>query len=485
MKEQSACEQPIPLDLMLATYAKVVGSGIFLSRRELDEVVETSGRHALWFYRIEKVLLDAVKLTVDPELKEVEAHLTLEAALIDRIIAEYAQQFPDFSFDHKAEKARLASLSPISRKARCFGRRGCVILPATATESEVAAQFDDRETSMPFNPERSGNTDLPRGQGSKAIDEAVDLAFADSDAATSAVVILHKGQIIAERYRDGVDATTPLESWSMGKGLTATLVGMLVQAGALDPDKPAPIPEWHAKGDPRSEITVRHLLQMSGGLDFSGKDDPRSDWAHGVSDHEYIYTEAVDTFRLSIEKGMKYPPGTCGRYRNCDTLALGLIIRRYVEDNLGRPYLTWPQEELFDVLKADPQILETDWFGNFVMSGFNYGPARNWAKLGLLYLQKGVWKGKRLLPTNWGEQISTPSPAWDEPEFGGQVWLNRTKTYELPSEAYYMAGSGEQRVFIVPSIDLVIVRMGFRADNDAPTSTTKKMCAALMRANWT
>jgi CubicO group peptidase (beta-lactamase class C family) len=95
-----------------------------------------------------------------------------------------------------------------------------------------------------------------------------------------------------------------------------------------------------------------------------------------------------------------------------------------------------------------------------VISGYDYGTPRNWARLGLLYLNDGVSDGERILPEGWSEFVGTPAPAWREPVYGGGFWLNRVGTFDLPADAYYMAGAGSQYVIVVPSLDLVVVRMG-------------------------
>jgi CubicO group peptidase (beta-lactamase class C family) len=151
-----------------------------------------------------------------------------------------------------------------------------------------------------------------------------------------------------------------------------------------------------------------------------------------------------------------------------------------VTETLGEEYLTWPQSALFDRIGIRRQVLETDWYGNFLLTGFDYGTARNWARLGLLYLQDGAWEGDRILPEGWSEFVSTPAPGWSEPEYGGQFWLNGVGEFALPSTAYMMAGFGEQRVFVVPSHDVVIVRMGHRADTDATRESTNAMLSAVM-----
>jgi CubicO group peptidase (beta-lactamase class C family) len=237
-------------------------------------------------------------------------------------------------------------------------------------------------------------------------------------------------------------------------------VGLLVHEGALRLDQPAPIDEWQRPGDPRAAITVADLLRMQSGLAFSGPTRSLGRMLlFGVPDHLRIYTGMEDVFRFAVSRPAEHPPGAIGRYRNCDPLALGALVRRIVEAR-GDDYLSWPQRALFDRIGIRRQVLETDLRGNFILTGFDYGTARNWARLGLLYLRDGAWQGERLLPEGYARFVAAPAPGWDEPIYGGLFWINGTGRYALPRDAFYMAGNGGQRVFVVPSHDLVIVRMG-------------------------
>jgi CubicO group peptidase (beta-lactamase class C family) len=157
------------------------------------------------------------------------------------------------------------------------------------------------------------------------------------------------------------------------------------------------------------------------------------------------------------------PPNTVGRYRNSDPWLLGSIVRRTVE-NLGKEYLTWPQRELFDKIGIRRFVMETDPYGNFILTGYNYGTARHWARLGLLYLNGGMWNGERLLPQEFVKFVATRAPAWREAVYGGLFWVNDGGTmYTMPADTYYANGAGYQRTFIIPSRDLVIVIMSHRA----------------------
>ena len=265
--------------------------------------------------------------------------------------------------------------------------------------------------------------------------KAVDLAFADPEALTAAFIVVYKGQIVAERYMPGITKDTQLESWSMGKSLTATLLALLVRDGTYRLEDPAPVPEWQAPGDPRSRIRIVDLMHMSSGLRFIAGQDPDYTPSKGYPDHMYIYTGAVDAFKYSISRPLQFSPNTEGRYRNSDPLTIGWLIKVAVRKR-GEEYLTFPQLALFDRIGIRKQVLETDPYGNFLLTGYDYGTARNWARLGLLYLQDGVWQGQRLLPEGWTKFVSTPAPAWKQPVYGGLFWINGDDAWNIPKTAY-------------------------------------------------
>ncbi|MFB3041317.1 MAG: hypothetical protein ACE1ZS_05880, partial [Candidatus Poribacteria bacterium] len=161
----------------------------------------------------------------------------------------------------------------------------------------------------------------------------------------------------------------------------------------------------------------------------------------------------------SMNRPLEYKPNTVGRYRNCDPLILGYIIKQTVESQ-DEEYFTFPQRALFDKIGIRKMVLEADPYGNFLMTGHVYGTARNWARLGLLHLQNGLWQGKRILPSGWVDFVRSPAPAWEDGRYGGLFWLNPNRDSGLPTDAYSMEGLADQLTFIVPSYDLVIVRMG-------------------------
>jgi CubicO group peptidase (beta-lactamase class C family) len=310
------------------------------------------------------------------------------------------------------------------------------------------------------------------GVDATAIDAALDWAFDDAGLSrpqnTRGVVAIHRGHIVAERYAPGWGPYTPQISWSMGKSIAATLVGVLVQQGHLSLDQPAPVDEWKGAKDPRRAIRLRDLLNMSSGLDFDNFGlDPRSSYTAG-NEHFRIYFDALDVFAHSIDQPLRYAPGTVWRYRNSDPLTLMAIARRTLAAK-GIDWLSFPQRQLFDRIGAKSFVLETDAWANFIITGFDYGGARDWARLGLLYLRNGEWLGQRILPEGWAEFVSSPAPGDPSRGYGGLFWLNRGGARpRLPADAYWMAGHMGQTVMIIPSLDVVLVRLGPSPGGDGP-----------------
>jgi CubicO group peptidase (beta-lactamase class C family) len=419
-----------PAKLGIAGYAKVLCSAVFVSGRDLEQARNVSG----YFMVPEGDFKDITDISAD--------------------------------YDRKSVKVTLRGMQ--TREARYFGDQGCVIIPEGADgvffePTPVVSSLPDASTlEWPMGDVLPA--DLPEGADKVKLDAAVDVAFRNPKSLTAAFVVVYKGQIVAERYAQGAHKDMQLESWSMGKSVTATLVGILIKDGALSLDEPAPVPAWQGDSDPRKAITLRMLFNMSSGLRFTAPRDPDYSEDEGYPDHMFIYTGAVDAFEFSYSKPLQFPPGTEGRYRNSDPLTLGYLVKKIVTER-GENYFTFPQRALFDKIGIRKQILEPDPYGNFLLTGYDYGTGRNWARLGLLYLRDGVFRGERILPEGFVKFVSTPAPAWKEPVYGGLFWINGNGEYALPRDAYFMAGAGGQRVFIVPSHDLVIVRMGhFRGD---------------------
>jgi CubicO group peptidase (beta-lactamase class C family) len=391
--------------------------------------------------------------------------------------------------DRAAKTVTVTAPSGVKRIARYLGSQGCVTLP-TGKDSlnfkpvTVKSKLPDASTQPWPMGDVLPKTALPTEINANKLKEAVDAAFEPAEGMTAAFVVTWKGRIVAERYREGISASTPLESWSMGKSLIATLMGILVKQGVYDLWQPAPIPEWRGKDDPRAKIRIADIMRMSSGLRIRATQDPDYDPSIGYPDHMYFYTGAIDTFKYAATRPQQWPPNTVGRYRNCDPSLISYLIRLAVEKR-GEEYLSFPQRALFDKIGVRTMVLETDPYGNFLTQGYEFGSGRDWARLGNLYLQDGVWNGERVLPEGFAKFVSTTAPAWEadkRPVYGAFFWTNGDGGYPVPKEAYYMAGAGGQFTMIIPSHDLVVVRLGHYRGSREGTQALRKALAILMEA---
>jgi CubicO group peptidase (beta-lactamase class C family) len=390
--------------------------------------------------------------------------------------------------DRENKAVHVTLPNGVTRTAKFIGDLGCLTLPRGETSPFFELPIiesglpDAATTQWPMGDVLPGGA-LPADLDATAVAKAVDAAFEPEDGLTAACVVTWKGRIIGERYRNGITMHTSLESWSMGKSLTATLLGTLIKDGVYALNQPAPIPEWQNENDPRRKIRIADILHMSSGLRFRAPHDPDFDPAAGYPDHRYVYTGAVNSFEWAVKRPLQWAPNTVGRYRNSDPVTANYLIRLAVEKR-GGDYHSFPQRSLFDKLGMRDMVLETDPYGNFLLQGYEFGSARDWSRLGNLYLQDGVWNEKRLLPEGFVDFVSTLAPAWvadGRPIYGGFFWINGTERFPIPKDAYYMAGAGGQYTIIIPSHDLVVVRMGHYKGSSVGFKALNKSLALLMQ----
>jgi CubicO group peptidase (beta-lactamase class C family) len=323
--------------------------------------------------------------------------------------------------------------------------------------AEQAAGFPPQPEGVSFPTESWPEGEWPSGVDRAAVDEAVDVAFADGGAErVRAVVVVHGGELVYERYSPN-EADGPakvLPGWSLAKSFTSALVGVLVKDGRLEVDSPAPVSAWSAEGDPRGEITLDDLLRMSSGLAWDERPYPE------VSDLSQMLA-ADDVAAFVAGKKLAHEPGTTFAYNTGATMLVDRVLADEV--GAGRDFRDFMNAELLDRIGIRGVRTEFDAAGTWLGGAFLETTARNFAKLGLLYVRDGVWDGERILPEGWVDYSRTPSPA--NPEYGAGWWVDR----ERPG-TFYALGRAGQVIAVAPEHDLTFVLLSTSGEASLPLS---------------
>ncbi|MCG8607627.1 beta-lactamase family protein [bacterium] len=308
---------------------------------------------------------------------------------------------------------------------------------------------------------------LPKQIDQKALAAAGEWAFdrvahdGHYSQVTLSLLVVYKGDIVYERYAPGVDYTTKTRTWSTAKSIASTLIGIIVGEGKLALDDPLPFQTWSpwkqpsvSDADPRTEITLRDVLHMSSGL------YPVDNEKEYVVGSWLSYWAGTSVAKGALDRGLVYQPGTHWDYENYDTILAVLALKAAIGDQ--QKYLEFPRQALFDKIGMRNTIAGVDRFGDFVLSSQVYTNARDLARFGLLFLNKGMWNGERVLPESWVTFVRTPAHSTRNSGnfYGGQWWLVPDNRKDVPQDAYSTAGHRGQYTVVVPSHDLVIVRRG-------------------------
>jgi CubicO group peptidase (beta-lactamase class C family) len=398
--------------------AKTLCSGVFISRRDAISVLKED-------VRAEQIaLLRAIEPTVNSERRIVSASFNglaeRTAVYLDGLGCTLA-----IGADEDTLRRRAAQAAPVP--------------PAGVSRQQLLAGEDAKETDR------------------EKLKRVLDRAFSEPDAArlrrTRAVVIVHDGRIVAERYAQGYGENTTLLGWSMTKSALNALIGVLVAQGRLRLDATGVLRAWSGAGDARGAITLGQLLHMESGLEFT------EEYVNPLGDVTWMLFGTGDAAALAAAKPLAATPGTHWSYSSGTSNILARVLREAIADDAE--YLAFPRRALFERIGMAGAVIEADAAGNFVASSFMHATARDWARLGLLYLQDGVWGGERILPEGWVKYSVTPAPA-SGGRFGAHFWLKLAGQSPglLPPGAYHMAGHDGQFVTIVPEKKLVVVRLG-------------------------
>lgn len=328
---------------------------------------------------------------------------------------------------------------------------------------------DDTDITAPYlSPKRSKvENDLEFPYGNKnhkdtvfasvdytMLKESINTMF-EKENQTRAVLVVHKDKIIAEQYGDNFDKNSRLLGWSMTKSITASIFGVLQHQGKLNVMDKAPIKEW--QNDERKNITLHNLLQMNSGLEWG------ENYVTICDATKMLFLEK-DMSKTQINKPLVGKPNETWNYSSGTSNLLSGVLRGYF--NTHQEYLDFWYTNLIDKIGMHSMVVEADLTGNYVASSYSWATARDWSKLGLLYLHKGNWNGEQIFDKEWANYATNPTPTSNK-GYGAQIWLNAGGKFpDVPTSMCYFNGFQGQYVFVLPEQDLVIVRLGLTKNAD-------------------
>ena len=348
----------------------------------------------------------------------------------------------------------------MERETICRDGLGCVLITDT---------YDKNQKLLKPNRTRITNT-LPFPYGNNdtkdtlfdtidydKLNTAVSNAFSNNDVQkTRTVLVSYKGEIIAEKYGKGFSKDTPILGWSMTKSVLATLYGILAYKNKINISEDRPFSEDIRMKNPKTLITLNHLLRMQSGLEWN------EDYTSISDVTKMLFLDTDMTLAQANKKSIAKPKEVWNYSSGTSNLLSGLLRKQF---KTHQEYLDFPYSALIDKIGMHSMLLETDMVGNYVGSSYGWATTRDWAKFGILHLNHGNWNGEQLFNPEWIDYITKPTVGSDG-IYGAHWWLNAGGQYpDVPKDLYSAKGYQGQRVFIIPSKDLVIVRTGLAGDS--------------------
>jgi CubicO group peptidase (beta-lactamase class C family) len=379
-----------------------------------------------------------------------------------------------YSINREAKAVEVTLAGGFRERAGFAPGRGCTVGAAQAPLAPLAFSFADDPLRAPLGMVAPQD---PR------IAAALEAAFAEPANGpaqnVAAIVIVHDGQIIAERYADGFGTETPLHSWSAAKSVTHALIGVLVRNQRLDVNRPAPVPAWFAPDDPRASVTPEMLLRQVSGQPFGDENS-------GFDRASQMLFLARDTSG-EAEAAMFTPHGARWSYSDANYQILSGILRR----EIGGPdaLRNFAAREIFAPLGMHTATIEFDGAGSPMGAAFIWASARDWSRFGWLYANDGVVDQGRILPEGWSEHARTPTPG-AALGYGAGFWTNlgdsagaeRRRAWGAPDGSYFANGNFGQTILIAPREKLVIARFGFSLETGGVNLERTMRLAAQVKA---
>lgn len=398
------------------------------------------------------------------------------------VAADAMAAHPIFSYtnltidrEHQLTTASLP-LGLFERVAVYRSPQGCSLV----TESSIAAlRAQGSEKSRPDVVIDGLPMAAPRPGLEAILDSAFEEETPGGQKNTRAIVVMHRGEVVAERYAVGFDVTTPLLGWSMSKSILDAIAGLLVKDGRLQLMQNHLLPQW--EGDERADITVEQLMDMSSGLDFDENYVPGGDAV-------LMLFNSGDASRFAAQSKLGKPPGTFWEYSSGTSNLLAHVLRKA----LGAgpvSFARYINERLFEPLGIHSVVMESDESGDLIASSFTYATARDWLRFGMLYMQNGRWQGEEILPAEWVARLKQPLAHDAMGHYRSQFWLNAGLSEQgerlfprLPRDLFMAWGHDQQQLIMIPSRDLIVARFGRTLDDSWDTQTfVEKVMAQLRR----
>jgi CubicO group peptidase (beta-lactamase class C family) len=336
---------------------------------------------------------------------------------------------------------------------------GCTLVRDFSTEDVLSMDYpevslpEDNPDTIPWPAGDLLTDTIPAGINLQKLSDMLDRVFEDTVTykGTFAVTVVYKDQIVAERYRSDLNPDNLFLSWSMAKSFTNAMVGAMVRDGLININAPMSIKEW-AKDD-RKNITLDNLLHMTSGLEFS-----EAYYKMRLTNTTTMLLKNGDMGEYAISKKLLFKPDSVWSYSSGSSNIIQDYLRTAFSSH--EDYLAYPRKAIFNKAGMRSVVWEVDASGTFVGSSYLYATMRDYARFGLLYLHNGNWLGEQILPENWVNYTTTPAKG-SGGEYGAMFWLNRNGEFPgMPDDLYYCDGYDGQRIFILPSKELVIVRTG-------------------------
>ncbi len=339
---------------------------------------------------------------------------------------------------------------------------GVVLVPSDKKREDVSYAKPNRDKtptnlSYPYGELPQKDTVFQNVNYSE-LKNVVNNAFVDdgeNQKKTRTAIVIYKDQIIGEQYINGFDKNTMILGWSMGKSITSAVLGVLEKEGKISLDQSNLFKEW--ENDERKNITLANLLNMNSGLEWE------ENYTKICDVTKMLFLEE-DMTKSQLIKPLTGIPNESWNYSSGTSNLLSGFIRDQFKTE--QEYLDFWYSALIDKIGMYSMIIETDFKNNYIGSSYAWATTRDWAKFGLLYLHNGNWNGEQILNPSWIDFTRKPTNG-SNGVYGGHFWMNAGGKYpDVPRDMYSLNGFQGQRVYIIPSKDLVVVRTGVKGESN-------------------